>query len=61
MEPAFGKKTRKGIKMRTRIFKNLFFMWKLFKYSMYQLEQTMNFSFNVSSVKLTSKVEFISH
>ena len=47
--------------MRTRIFKNLFFMWKLFKYSMYQLEQTMNFSFNVSSVKLNCKVEFISH
>jgi hypothetical protein len=36
-------------------------MWKLFKYSMYQLEQTMNFSFNVSGVKLNSKVEFISH
>ena len=36
-------------------------MWKLFKYSMYQLEQTMNFSFNVSSVKLNGKVEFISH
>ena len=36
-------------------------MWKLFKYSMYQLEQTMNFSFNVSGVKLKNKVEFISH
>ena len=47
--------------MRTRIIKNLFFMWKLSKFFMYQLEQTMNFSFNVSGVKLTSKVEFISH
>jgi len=28
---------------------------------MYQLEQTMTFSFNVSGVKLISKVEFISH
>jgi len=28
---------------------------------MYQLEQTMTFSFNVSGVKLTSTVEFISH
>ena len=46
--------------MRTRIFKNLFFMWKLFKYSMYQLEQTMNFSFNLSSVKVGLNVEFIS-
>ena len=36
-------------------------MWKLFKYSMYQLEQTMNFSFNVSSVKLNGKFEFIYH
>ena len=36
-------------------------MWKLSKFFMYQLEQTMNFSFNVSDVKLTSKVEFISH
>ena len=36
-------------------------MWKLFKYSMYQLEQTMTFSFNVSGVKLESEVEFISH
>ena len=47
--------------MRIRIFKNLFFMWKLSKFFMYQLEQTMTFSFNVSGVKLTSKVEFISH
>ena len=46
--------------MKTRIIKNLFFMWKLFKYSMYQLEQTMNFSFNVSSVKLKDKIDFIS-
>ena len=36
-------------------------MWKLSKYSMYQLEEPMNFSFNVSGVKLTIKVEFISH
>ena len=61
MEPAFGKNSRRGIKMRTRISKNFFFMWKLSKFFMYQLEQTMNFSFNVSGVKLTSKVEFISH
>ena len=47
--------------MRIRIFKNLFFMWKLSKFFMYQLEQTMNFSFNVSGVKLNGKVEFISH
>ena len=47
--------------MRTRIIKNLFFLWKLSKFFMYQLEQTMTFSFNVSGVKLTSKVEFISH
>ena len=47
--------------MRIRIFKNLFFMWKLSKFFVYQLQQTMNFSFNVSGVKLTSKVEFISH
>ena len=47
--------------MRTGIIKNLFFLWKLTKFFMYQLEQTMNFSFNVSSVKLDSKVEFISH
>ena len=47
--------------MKTRIIKNLFFMWKLSKFFMYQLEQTMNFSFNVSGVKLNGKVEFISH
>ena len=47
--------------MRTGIIKNLFILWKLSKFFMYQLEQTMNFSFNVSGVKLTSKVEFISH
>ena len=47
--------------MKTRIIKNLFFMWKLSKFFMYQLEQTMNFSFNVSGVKLSSKVEFISY
>ena len=28
---------------------------------MYQLEQTMNFSFNVNGVKINGKVEFISH
>ena len=47
--------------MKTRIIKNLFFMWKLSKYFMYQLEQTMTFSFNVSDVKLIIKVEFICH
>ena len=31
-------------------------MWKLSKFFMYQLEQTMNFSFNVSSVKLKVKL-----
>ena len=36
-------------------------MWKLSKFFIYQLVQTMNFSFNLSSVKLDSKVEFISH
>ena len=36
-------------------------MWKLSKFFMYQLVQTMNFSFNVSGVKLNSKFEFISH
>ena len=36
-------------------------MLKLSKFFMYQLEQTMNFSFNVSGVKLSSKVEFISY
>ena len=36
-------------------------MWKLSKFFMYQLEQTMNFSFNVSRVKLKGKVEVISH
>ena len=46
--------------MRTGIIKNLFFMWMSSKFFMYQLEQTMNFSFNVSDVKLISKVEFIS-
>ena len=46
--------------MRTGIIKNLFFLWKLTKFFMYQLEQTMTFSFNVSGVKLTCKVEFIS-
>ena len=61
MEPVFGKNTRRGIKFKTRIIKNLFFILKLSKFFMYQLEQTMNFSFNVSGVKLTSKVEFISH
>ena len=47
--------------MRTGIIKNLFFLWKLSKFFMYQLEQTMTFSFYVSGVKLPSKVEFISH
>ena len=47
--------------MRTEIIKNLFFLWKLSKFFMYQLEQTMTFSFNVSGVKLKSKVELISH
>ena len=47
--------------MKTRIIKNLFFMWKLSKFFMYQLEQTMNFSFNVSGVRLNGKVEFISY
>ena len=47
--------------MRTGIIKNLFFLWKLTKFFMYQLEQTMNFSFNVSGVKLGIKVVFISH
>ena len=61
MEPVFGKNTRRGIKIRTGIIKNLIFIWKLSKFFMYQLEQTMTFSFNVSGVKLTSKVEFISH
>ena len=28
---------------------------------MYQLEQTMNFSFNVSGVRLNTKVEFMSY
>ena len=46
--------------MRTGIIKNLFFLCKSSKFFMYQLEQTMNFSFNVSGVKLTCKVEFIS-
>ena len=36
-------------------------MWKLFKYSMYQLEQTMNFSFNVSGVRLNRQNELVSH
>ncbi len=61
MEPVFGKNTIRGIKIRTGIIKNLFFLWKSSKFFMYQLEQTMTFSFNVSGVKLTSKVEFISH
>ena len=47
--------------MRTGIIKNLFILWKLSKFFMYQLEQTMNFSFNVNGVKLNCKVEFISH
>ena len=61
MEPVFGKNTRRGIKIRTGIIKKLFFLWKSSKFFMYQLEQTMTFSFNVSGVKLIIKVEFISH
>ena len=47
--------------MKTRIIKNLFFMWKLSKFFMYQLEQTMNFSFNVSGVRLSRLNELVCH
>jgi len=36
-------------------------MWKLSKFFMYQLDQTLNFSFHVSGVRLNIKVEFISY